>query len=85
MANNVNEFKVYPNPNNGTFSIDIPESNFNSTIIVYDFFGKVVARMQVFNANQQSIGMDLGKLVSGTYLVRVVTGNNVYRNMITIQ
>ena len=61
---------LYPNPNNGTFSIDLSEEN--STIEVYNSLGQLVYRQE--NANGLTT-LNLEGLNKGMYFVNIQSAN----------
>ncbi len=65
---------VFPNPNNGSFSIQTNSSEAKD-IFVYDVMGNVVLEMKQVSEENNSI--DITNQASGIYIVHVVTGNSV--------
>lgn len=70
------DFKIYPNPNNGSFTIE-----FNSTssteikIIVYDISGRQVFNQSYPNKKLFSENLQFNNLQSGIYLINVEEDN----------
>lgn len=61
---------IYPNPNNGSFSIQLPEINTNSVLIeVFDMLGNRVVRQSVVQTSK--IELDLKTVSDGLYLIRM--------------
>lgn len=82
--NNIYNLKVYPNPSNGIFSIDvfIPNTD-KSTLVVFDFLGKKVKEEDVENTiGLQTIPVDLTKMASGEYIILFKNKTNVIENKI---
>jgi len=76
LANNEFEtlkFKLYPNPNNGVFSIDLPASVDKVQLAIFDVSGKQVYT-DVSYASGQSIA--LKNLSGGIYFAKVVSGQS---------
>lgn len=68
-------FNIYPNPNNGIFTIDVAVSNFE--VIVYNEYGAVVYKAK----NKNSI--DLKNAASGVYSIQILTTKgSTYSNFI---
>lgn len=65
------DFSVFPNPNNGQFSIDFRGENGTAQIEVLSVSGKVVLSEQRTVTNNSRMEIDLGNTVSGLYFVRV--------------
>jgi hypothetical protein len=72
------EFTIYPNPNNGTFGIEIPglKSNEQLNITVYNNLGEIVHRASQIIGNDQSNGSHVNivptkPLPAGIYLTSI--------------
>lgn len=64
---------VYPNPNNGQFTITTAEGV--KDVLVYDMNGRLVfSQMQTADTN---IAVDLSGEAKGLYMVKVISGDNV--------
>lgn len=73
---------VFPNPNNGTFTIETYSENAKD-IFIYDAMGKLVySNTQTTDA---SIAVDLSALSKGLYIVRIVNGDDVQEQRIINQ
>lgn len=75
-----NDFKLFPNPCNGNFSISLGSGKSNSTITVYDIMGKIVLteRIAKFQENYSIAGYD-----DGIYFVTVNSnGSRVSQKLI---
>ncbi|MGC1244040.1 MAG: kelch repeat-containing protein [Chryseosolibacter sp.] len=72
------EVIVYPNPNNGSFHVQISNAVAPVEIIVTDRHGKVFARHSVnADSEEQTINVDLGDTHPGLYFVKVVQGQRL--------
>lgn len=65
------KIKLYPNPNKGTFKIDLADKNLSKSdvnITIFDVFGK-----QVYSSisNENQIEINIENLQSGVYLIRL--------------
>jgi len=69
-------FGIYPNPNNGTFTLESSTSG-KTTVDVLDIQGKVVYStvINITNGTQNSISVS--SLEVGTYLLRLTNNNNI--------
>lgn len=66
--------KLYPNPNNGDFTVELKNTNSDKiSIEVFDLFGKSVFKG---NTTEESFRLNLPNLSSGLYLVKV--SSNTY-------
>ena len=73
---------IYPNPNNGEFTISLPPANFSTTIIITDLLGKVV-QIQNFPAqNGINVTIHLENMPPGPYLVKTDVGGEVFRDKV---
>jgi hypothetical protein len=77
--------KVYPNPNNGSFDIDLPYFGDKAQISITDVQGKVVQRRDVTEADGHKIRIDLGPVARGVYLVDVSFGDQRIRTKMVVQ
>lgn len=72
------EVIVYPNPNNGSFNVQISNAVSPVEIIVTDKHGKVFARHFVHaDSEAQTINVNLGDTHPGLYLVKVIQGQRL--------
>ena len=92
-ATGMNEFEegvinVYPNPSNGKFRIDLPEST-NAQIHILNIQGKEIyprlpdGQGKKFNANE-NFEIDL-EVEKGIYFLRLENENGIYTRKIVIQ
>ena len=73
-TNDEESFTLYPNPNNGTFSIEMPEEN--NQVIIFDLTGKVLYQ----NDEAPSfLNIRLDNVSPGMYLLKT---NNTTRKII---
>jgi hypothetical protein len=75
--------KVYPNPNNGQFTIELKNFDGNSEVCIYNTLGKRI---------YQSVGIDnsrceisLPEITQGIYLVRVNNGKEQFAKRIVVK
>ncbi|HRI33543.1 MAG TPA: T9SS type A sorting domain-containing protein, partial [Saprospiraceae bacterium] len=64
---------IYPNPNQGTFHVNLQGVD-NPKISVYDVFGRVVNAQITLGSNQCII--EMGEALRGIYLLRIEDGGN---------
>ena len=81
MQTDAENFKVYPNPGNGRFTIAFDNSN-QYSIKLYDVTGKI---MYASSQNSRLFNIDAGNLNSGIYVLEVQASENIYRQNISIQ
>ncbi len=78
------EMSIFPNPNSGTFSVDIPTHNSDVVISITDAAGKTVKTLNITNTHQLQIPMDMTNVAAGVYMVRVETDGKVWRKKIVV-
>ncbi len=62
--------KLYPNPNNGIFQIDLPNQLSEAQLEIFDFSGKEIL---VKEAYQSGTTVDISTLSAGLYFVKIST------------
>ncbi len=79
-----NDIKIYPNPTNGLFTIDVNNNeNYNVEIIVKDLTGKIIYANS-FN-NSASNNIDLSCQSAGIYIIQIKMGNEIYNTQVVKQ
>ncbi len=74
----VQTVNVYPNPNNGVFSIALNGFNGNTVVEVYDMLGKQVFGTQLNGVDVNNVTeVNLQNVTSGLYMVRVINNGQV--------
>ena len=79
------DIAVYPNPASGIFTVEIPETNEEATITIFDLLGKVMETRTVDNNAGSKTTFNMSSLAPGSYLVKVQSGNKNYRQKIVIR
>ncbi|WP_130736321.1 reprolysin-like metallopeptidase [Flavobacterium sp. J27] len=70
------DFALYPNPNNGSFTVKLMSKSSNDiTIDVYDISGRQVFANSYSNTGNFSQNINLNAVQSGVYLVAITDGN----------
>jgi hypothetical protein len=82
----ISDISIYPNPNNGNFTINIPPSNSNGMIIVRDVTGKIINRINIDAAEiTQSVQINMSEAAKGIYIVEVASNEAHYVSRVSIQ
>ena len=81
----VQTLNVFPNPANSTITIQIPNLELNSSVVVYSVSGKKLSEQFLSNAQQNFELSTLGIENQGIYFIRVKTPTNVYQNKLVVQ
>lgn len=74
--------QLYPNPNNGSFTIKLPREE-SATVIVTNLNGQVVYKNQIDHS--RSVSVVLNNAVKGIYLIQVVYSDDSYRAKFSIE
>lgn len=72
-------FKLYPNPNKGNFTLEIPQQYLNGSlnITVLDMFGREVYSLARTAAGESLQDIQLGSVRSGCYIVSLTDGQGL--------
>ncbi|MBU28443.1 MAG: hypothetical protein CMD30_03675 [Flavobacteriales bacterium] len=72
--NNFGEFCISPNPNNGSFEIDMTNITTSTEIEILDLNGKVIYRNTISNKNQN---INIENISRGVYIVKATQNENI--------
>ena len=73
---NANDIKIYPNPSNGLFNIEILNSDYDSyTIRIFDVLGSLIFNTQMSGSGNVKQQIDLTKYPKGMYFVSIESEN----------
>ncbi|MEA1896878.1 MAG: DUF5018 domain-containing protein, partial [Bacteroidota bacterium] len=68
---------IYPNPNNGRFSIEIPaEMKGNVEISIMDMSGRMIHKEFLNNSSYNVLPLDLSNEANGIYFIKISDGTN---------
>jgi hypothetical protein len=78
----LNNFRIYPNPNEGIFKLDFESlKDQNLEIRIYNNLGKeVYSSIEKVSKGNFNKSIDLGKLPEGTYTLRLISGKDGSRS-----
>jgi hypothetical protein len=79
------EIRVYPNPNNGAFSLQLPYFENQAKVTVANVQGQVVLTKLVSEKDGSKVNLDLGKVAGGVYFVEVTYGGQRTMTKMTVQ
>jgi len=79
----IGQLRVYPNPNNGKFIVELPEEVKGGQATILDMSGRVVRTVD-FNTDAK-VEINLGDVSNGVYMVQVLNNGNVYRSMVSVK
>jgi hypothetical protein len=79
--------KVYPNPNNGLFTVEIESSQSNPLALeLFSADGKLVAKQKLkFASGSQTIQFGKVSLVNGVYTLRIKFGNRIVNRKLIVK
>ena len=69
--NLLNNVVIYPNPAKNNLNIQNAK---NASVKVFDLLGRIVLLKNNISLNQQ---LDVSKLTTGTYLIKIINGNQI--------
>jgi len=75
--------KIYPNPNNGQFTIELTNVESGATLSIYNMLGAMVYQSLV--TNQTSHKINLPGVRKGIYFVKVMDGNELLTRKIVVE
>jgi hypothetical protein len=76
------EIKVYPNPTNGVFNIEIPVENKEAQIMVSDITGRILETRTITDNDGQPVQFSLVNMPTGLYFVKINAGNKTQNDKI---
>ena len=78
-------FSIYPNPNNGDFSIDydLRNSSLSGKLVVYDLCGNQVAQFML-SGNEKNLQIHLDGIDPGMYITKLSAGGNCKSSKMSI-
>lgn len=71
---------IYPNPSNGTFTVDVPNTILVDNLSIYDLSGSVV-----FQSATESSSVLVNGLSSGMYILQVQTSEGVHTQKVIVE
>jgi hypothetical protein len=79
---NKKSLKIFPNPNNGNFTIEFSNLKIGSEIRVFNLMGKLVYRSFITDMVQQNV--NIGEKENGFYLVKITDGKELITEKMVI-
>ncbi|MFK7831894.1 MAG: reprolysin-like metallopeptidase [Winogradskyella sp.] len=81
----ISAFRLFPNPNKGSFTIAMDNPNANSIeVMVYDMNGREIFKEKFRSEANFNRSINLRDVSSGVYLVKVMDGNTVQHQKIVV-
>ncbi len=70
-----NKFKIYPNPNNGNFTINVNEKHHNIKVHLFNTLGQAIEVENIISSNQ--LIFNLTDIPSGVFWVKLYSGDKI--------
>ena len=78
------EMMVYPNPNNGIFTIELSQPYTSGELSITDVLGRVIETMPIAAQRTRVTALDLNNIAAGNYFIKVNVDGRIYRKKITV-
>jgi hypothetical protein len=80
-------YTIYPNPNNGSFTIAVNgmAGEKNAEIRISNMMGQVVYKANTNISGNTLTGINMPTAANGVYLLQIITDGNTYTSRIAIQ
>jgi hypothetical protein len=79
------EVKVYPNPNSGSFTVELPYIENKASITITDVTGKLIQQRTIGYNDGYKFSIHLGDIARGIYMVDVLYDDKQFRTKLVIQ
>ena len=80
-----NDIFVFPNPNNGVFTIYLPPSSNVYSVSIIDLYGKEIYSNEINNNNLALLqNVNISHVAGGSYLVKIRNGSTVFRQKVVV-
>ena len=77
----ISDVRIYPNPTDGVFMIDLKDPETVTSIQIIDMKGQVIHE---FPAVSSTVYYDLSNYAKGVYFISVITGDNCYNEKLIV-
>ncbi len=82
IEESTSSLKTYPNPTTGVVTLELPEQNDNTELMIFDVSGKVV---ETKTTNEAKISFDMSGYSKGVYMIQVKSGDHTYTEKVVFQ
>ncbi len=83
IINDISKISVYPNPNNGIFTVQLSEDNGQSSVEVYNLLGQKI-NIEMLKKFQNIYEINFSNQTSGIYILSINLANQIYYKKIII-
>ena len=74
-----NEIKLFPNPNNGMFTLDLGDMiNTGGSYTIYDISGKAVKSASISDKDSNTVDINISEFAAGTYIINITADGREY-------
>lgn len=74
-----NDIKIYPNPNNGLFTLDLSTlPGIEGSYTIYDITGKLIQSAKVNTTDSSSVDINISEFAAGSYIINVTSGGKEF-------
>lgn len=85
VVNNL-EFNIFPNPNDGVFTVKFPQANFSkATLSIYNSMGQIIMERNMELKNDLTFPINLNKIEAGIYYLSVNAEHHIFSKKIVVQ
>lgn len=81
----VNFFSIFPNPNNGQFTLFNSGNNRTVVVRIHDAAGRLVFAEQLFITQRSSVQLNVSTLAQGTYTLELWNGEMMEHHKLVVQ
>jgi hypothetical protein len=79
----VTKLNVYPNPNNGAFTVELPAGMEQSEVVILDMAGRIIQKKTALDGAK--LQFDLGPVARGVYMLHLTNSSQNFRTRISVQ
>jgi hypothetical protein len=72
--------RIYPNPNQGNFTIDITPSNIPTKVEIFNTLGQIIYLDNIFHTQKFDLMLE-----NGVYLIRLTNGKRISNQRILVK
>jgi uncharacterized protein YjdB len=75
---------VFPNPNKGSFTVELPQIGAKATITILDAVGRIIETRVITDRAAKSAIFNLINVMPGNYIIKLDTGDRTFREQVVI-
>lgn len=78
----LSKFVMYPNPTKSLVTINLPETNLDASVSIYDFLGRTIFKEEIFEGK---IEIATSSFMKGSYIVKVETNDASFSKTLLVE